>query len=306
MSSQKIEVLIDFEAISFPFSSWLNLKIHDWPYAYTIGIFDNNQWKIATKLFIVKKRVYRRVRILLTRDIAKLTGSHATDINFDNVTFIGWNPILEKKILTKAFSENIQVKNLNPRDNQSLTTLSNRYVKKRSYFRTFLQVIVKNTEYLKMLNKRRFNTGLIAAIAGYFLFCQKFNLHNNRNYHECQINKLREEIKIYSADDVHRMKHFYLHSQDMQLASDQWAYTYKNKELQTKINQRILRQSRLKAKITFWTNRQSQLTAKQQEKLDQATSLYKANIHNLQQMNQMLDDAKAKLAEIEDKISNNL
>lgn len=88
----KVNVFIDFEAISMPFSKAVKLEA-DFPYAYTLGIYVGKKFKTRTYVFNFERYstedVFELVRASITNDIRTLLDNKKFAVNAETVKFIG-------------------------------------------------------------------------------------------------------------------------------------------------------------------------------------------------------------------------
>ena len=86
---KKLKVLIDFEAISQPFSRDLKLPEVDYPYAYTIAVIIHGKYKSRTKIIITRRQVFNKIRNAIVKDLQILTGNTDFKVNHLTTEFIG-------------------------------------------------------------------------------------------------------------------------------------------------------------------------------------------------------------------------
>ena len=139
---------------------------------------------------------------------------------------------------------------------------------------------------MRLLSQRNFNNGLVAAIAGYCLFCLKYNLKKKKFLPPQLLNgpKLLQEVRNYSQDDVQRMELYYrypgiLNNQAAQVHYRQKILKINNnlmvnfktiKNLQTKLqvtekNLKKVNRATVSAKISTLETKQKKLLAELQD-----------------------------------------
>lgn len=202
----KIQVFIDFEAITQPFSRELGLD-NDFPYAYTIGIKKGKQFKTKTSILnfnhVSEEDVYQFIRVDIIEKIHDILKLKTFLINKDTVEFVAWAPNLEKKILSKSF-QGFEVKDLAKGESMSLSALTNDDFKMQTYFPT-IRKDMKKTLSEKFIERRGLNQdGAIAALTGYLLFADARNIKGKFDV-DTNIRSLINELIEYSKDDVLRM-----------------------------------------------------------------------------------------------------
>lgn len=200
----KISVFIDFEAISMPFSREAQIA-DEFPYAYTLGIYVGNKFKTKTFVFNFQQDsvndIYDVLRNYISRDIKGILGNKNQSINKSSVKFIGWSPILEKKILNKVFP-GFDVSPLNKGFELSLSRLTPEI--KDNYFVMTKKLIARHmdAEFIKRRNLD--HDGAVAALAGYLLYSAVMP-EKGKFYFDYDMKTLVGEIKKYSKEDVTRM-----------------------------------------------------------------------------------------------------
>ena len=204
----KIQVFIDFEAITQPFSKELKLD-NDFPYAYTIGIKRGKQFKTKTSILnfnhVSEEDVFQFIRVDIIEKIHALIKLKGFKINKETIEFVGWAPNLEKKILAKSF-EGIEVKDLAKGASISLSNLTNANFNNKKYFSTIRKDMTKSLKPDFITRRGLDQDGAIASLAGYLLFSDARNLSGKFSV-DTNIGSLIKDLLEYSKDDVLRM-HF--------------------------------------------------------------------------------------------------
>ena len=203
----KVQVYIDFEAISAPFS--FDLKVQDdLPYAYTLGLYVGKKFKISTKIInfneISIDNIFEHIRLDIISKIRKMLDNKTFGVNKDSVEFIGWAPNLEKQILNKALT-GCKVKNMLKGQSLSLSALTKKAFSIENYFPSFRKAVNKDLDE-KFIQRRGLDQdGSLAALAGYQLLMHS---KNKKGKYSVDINTstLVKEIIQYSKDDVKRMQ----------------------------------------------------------------------------------------------------
>ncbi len=200
----KINVYIDFEAISQPFSKHANL-IENFPFAYTLGIFRGKKIKTKSYVFNFEKddvdNVFPIIKKQIIKDIRNLLTNKRFQINEKTTKFIGWAPHLEVKILSNVFRD-IEVDKLNKNHDLSLERLTPEI--KGEYFKNLQQMVKKNLKSNFIEKRISGASGALAALAGYLLY-SKVDSGVEKYTFEFSARELIKEIKRYSRDDVTRM-----------------------------------------------------------------------------------------------------
>lgn len=202
----KLQVFIDFEAISAPFSN--NLKIpNDLPYAYSIGIHKGKKFKTKTTIVnfneISANDVFEFIRMDISEKIRILTGDKTFKTNKDTVVFVGWVPLLEKKILALAF-KGIEVIDQTKGESVSLSKLTEKEFQ-TSYFEILRVIVHKHLDETFITRRGLHLDGALAALAGYKLYANAHNITKGKFNIEIDVKTLLKEINIYSKDDIVRM-----------------------------------------------------------------------------------------------------
>lgn len=209
----KIQVYIDFEAISAPFSHKLKVN-NDLPYAYSIGIHKGKKFKTKTTVVnfnkVSKDDVFEFIRFDISDKLKELTGNKNFKINKDSVTFIGWAPILEKKILSQSF-KGIEVIDQAKGESISLSTLTNKEYKDVVYFKTLKKEVNEKLDKEFIERRGLGHDGALAALAGYELYRSAMNIKSKWPI-SIDIRELVKEIVDYSKDDIVRMSFLSLNS----------------------------------------------------------------------------------------------
>ncbi len=201
----KVNILIDFEALSMPFCRNANVRV-DFPYACSIGVLGkDNKYKYKTFLFNPKQQassineILRKWIITNTRDILN---NRKFVINEKTTFFTAYDNNLEQKILKDIFpgvtvfdqSEGCQI---------SLDRISHRHTGEVKYFD-------KIREEAKLLTgefyKRRGleNDGALAAYAGYLIITSNWK-GDIKWKSKLKMSVIKREVEKYSKDDVVRM-----------------------------------------------------------------------------------------------------
>ena len=202
----KIKVFIDFESISAPFSYDLNID-NDFPFAYSIGIYKNKKFITKTTIINFNKidssKIYEFIRKNISKKIREILQNKNFQVNSESISFIGWVPNLEKKILFKSF-KGVEVIDQSKGKCLSLSKLTEPEFKEIIYFKELKKEVNKNLDPI-FIQKRGLNLdGALAALAGYQLFIYAFNKDAKWKIN-IDIQTLIKEIYEYSKDDVKRM-----------------------------------------------------------------------------------------------------
>lgn len=200
----KLDVYIDFEAISMPFSREIDLP-SDFPYAYTLGIYKGKKFKTRTFIFNFQKDNVEDIRDILRSnivfDIRTLLENKEFRVNPNTVKFIGWSPILEKKILNGVFT-GIEVDALNKGFEISLSRLTPEF--EGEYFMVLKTQVLNSLDKDFIERRNLMHDGALAALSGYILKCQAANFEG-KYFMNIDTRTLLREIREYSEDDVLRM-----------------------------------------------------------------------------------------------------
>lgn len=209
----KLQVFIDFEAISAPFSSKLKVN-NDLPYAYSYGVHQGSRFKTRTTIIdfnkINKEDVFEFIRKDISDGLRSLTGNKTFKANKDTITFIGWAPNLEKKVLSKAF-KGVRVTDQTKGESISLSSLTQIEYKEITYFETLKKEVEKKLDPEFVIRRGLHHDGALAALAGYLLYKGARNIKDSWNI-EIDTKQLLKEIKIYSKDDIVRMSFLFKNS----------------------------------------------------------------------------------------------
>ncbi|MCC3161031.1 MAG: hypothetical protein K4H23_04915 [Mollicutes bacterium PWAP] len=206
MPINKIRVLIDFEAISNPFSRKLKIDL-DLPFAYSMSFKYKGNWN--TKSYVIdfnkvgKYDVYSNIRKSIIKNLKQILG-YSFKVNSETIYFVGWAPILERKLVTKIFNDNFDVKDLAKGHQISLSKVTRELDK--NYWEDFSKAISRNIDN-EIASKRAVdsNDGAKAALAGYILFCKANGIKDKKWYFNFDSSTLLKELYEYSKDDVIRM-----------------------------------------------------------------------------------------------------
>ena len=251
----KLQIFIDFEAISAPFSHKLNIN-SDLPFAYSIGIHVGNKFKTKTTIInfnkVSKDDVYEFIRIDITDKIRTILNNGDFKVNRETIQFVGWAPNLEKKILEKAFRGIVVVDQLKG-ESLSLSTLTSEEFKDNDYFTELKKEVNKNLDP-EFIQRRGLNLdGALAALAGYELYRSATNMKRHWEINMDPTVLIKEVIE-YSKDDIERMS--FLHK-------NPGIFFERKEELKTKIRNKqiVSRQiTRMKSFITALQNFDKDLT----------------------------------------------
>ena len=203
----KIKVYIDFEIISNSLEYEINSK--KIPYAYTMGIFVGKDFK--TKIYVVNfnnvdiKDIYNKLNKKITWDIRHILKKFDFKVSGKSVEFAAFNHVLEKEILKKVFKY-INVIDISKGERISLEKATEREMGKKNYFKELKEVVNKNLSSSFIEKKGLDKSGALAGFAGYILYKNVFPSKNDKYNLEINSKILLKEIKIYSEDDVVRMK----------------------------------------------------------------------------------------------------
>lgn len=200
----RLAVFIDFEAISMPFSREAKV-VDEFPYAYTIGIYVGKKFKTKTYIFNFQKdsvnTVNEVLRVQLSKDIRAIIDNPKQPITKSAIKFVGWSPILEKKILAKVFP-GFEVNPLNKGFELSLSRLTPEI--KDNYFVETKKLIAQHMEEDFIKRRNLDHDGAVAALAGYLLYTS-VNTAEGKYYFNYDMKTLLNEVKKYSKEDVTRM-----------------------------------------------------------------------------------------------------
>ncbi|RMA77566.1 hypothetical protein JN00_0417 [Metamycoplasma subdolum] len=209
----KVEVYIDFEAITNPFASIIKVP-NDTPFAYSIGLL-NKQNLFQSSTFIVdfgrhsnKNSILEIIKKSIEKDIKRIN----PNVTMEDVVFVGHNPVLERKILLKIFPDN-EVIALLPKirgQDISLSKLAYKKFSNKKFFVTLKEEISKNEGLTFIKNQVIAKDGMAANYAGYLLFLNsaKGNKQTDKRYKlfiPISTRILINEIRNYSRDDVLKM-----------------------------------------------------------------------------------------------------
>lgn len=201
----KINIFIDFEAISNPFAAEAGV-FKDLPYAFSMGIEHNGRFVVKTFIFNFEKLNYKGIYTLIRNRIQiyvnDFLGSESKEIKLEEIQFYGYNIVLEKNILSKVFKTQINIKDVAEGKSISLDRVTRKTIGDKEYFKNFRQDVIKKLGSFKEYDK----SGVLAAIAGLNLFLHNQNKTDSKHYIDTDLIALREEIIQYSKDDVLRMK----------------------------------------------------------------------------------------------------
>ena len=239
----KLQVYIDFEAISAPFSN--NLKINnDLPYAYSIGIHKGKKFKTKTTIInfnnVSKDDVFEFIRIDISDKLRILTGDKTFKTNSDSIIFVGWAPLLEKKILSKSF-KGIKVIDQTKGDSISLSSLTEEEFKDANYFESLKDEVKKKLDPEFITRRGLDHDGALAALAGYELYRSALNIKGKWDI-SINIRTLVKEIAEYSKDDILRM-----------------SFLFKNQSLFEKRKKDLIEKNAIKQKLSRKINKLNSL-----------------------------------------------
>lgn len=186
-----------------PFSKAVKLEA-DFPYAYTLGIYVGKKFKTRTYVFNFERYstedVFELIRASITYDIRTLLDNKKFAVNAETVKFIGWAPLLEKKLLARLFPDAI-VKAFNDGFELSLSRLTPEFEGK--YFGVLKSQVAQNLDPDFVAIRHLEHDGALAALAGYLLASQISG--KGKYYFPFEVKTLLKEIKEYSKEDVTRM-----------------------------------------------------------------------------------------------------
>lgn len=266
----KIQVFIDFEAISAPFSH--NLKIeNDLPYAYSIGIHKGKKFKTKTTIInfnkVSKDDIFDFIRYDISEKLKLLTGNKEFKTNKETITFLGWAPLLEKKILNRSF-KGIIVKDQAKGESMSLSSLTEKEFKEKIYFKSIKSEMLNKMES-EFIDKRGLKfDGAIAALAGYELYRNAMNIKEKWNLN-LDIRTLVKEIADYSKDDILRM-----------------SFLHKNQTIFNKRTTLLLEKNKIKQQLSRKMNKLNNLV-KSLKELNPKTTIKKALIDSEKLLNEL-------------------
>lgn len=232
--NKKIEIYIDFEAIdrrhALIYDELKTSKFHSIPFAYTIGKYPNNdknqEMQIKTNVINFrnydKKEYFRKFRIKLLADIAKLNGIKVKDLTVNNINekfvFYGWNPVLENTIIktvlgnqTICHNANIFKDKFTSKQEISLKWMSKGYEDK-SYFKNTIEILKKKS--IRKITDES-DPGLIASLAGFALFEAQYKKKNKNFLNNAEITTILNELRIYNSDDIRRIDFIYKNSKTL-------------------------------------------------------------------------------------------
>ena len=227
----KIQVFIDFEAISAPFSHKLNINF-DLPYAYSIGIHVGKKFKTKTTIInfnnISVEGVFEFIRLDITEKVRHIVDNPNLKVGRDSIEFIGWAPNLEKKILSKSF-RGVEVIDQLKGESLSLSTLTSQEFSSKKYFIELRKEVNKKIDHEFIKRRGLELDGALAAFAGYELFR---SATNSKKEWDININVLTiiKEVIEYSKDDIERMS--FLHRNPAIFSKRKNELIIKNKEKQ--------------------------------------------------------------------------
>ncbi|NQZ66327.1 MAG: hypothetical protein HRT99_03905 [Mycoplasmatales bacterium] len=235
----KMKVFIDFEAISYPFSKELQID-NNFPFAYSIGIFKGKKFKTKTTIINFKQistdSVYEFIRKDISKKLRELTNNKNFKTNSDSVVFVGWSPFLEGKILNESF-KGIELIDQANGDFVSLTKLTEKEFDD-NYFENLRASSKQNLDDEFIIKRGLHLNGALAALAGYKLFSNTFNLKNGQYNINIDSRILLKEIRKYSKDDILRMAYLHDNPSIFEKRKQKLLIINKNKEL---INKEINR-----------------------------------------------------------------
>ena len=206
----KIDIYIDFEAISSPFNH--ALKLHkDFPFAYSLGVIINDEMKTRTFIFDFSRyrveEVDKVLRNQIINDVRSITNDRSILINSSSARFVSFAPILEKNILRKVY-RGVDVIDVSKGAKISLSRATDEFIKKDIYFSNLKKWVSENIDPKFVSKRGLMHDGALAAFAGHLLLASAKDISTKWYKGTGVPKKLLEEIKIYSKDDVVRM--FYI------------------------------------------------------------------------------------------------
>ena len=230
-------IYIDFEAISSPFNR--DIVRMEFPYAYSLGIFVGDEFKVKTFIFDFRKfnpnNIDRILRYRIQEDVRELTNDWNLIINRDTTQFISYSPGLERKILSKVY-HGVKVIDISEGLRISIATATKEYIEKNKYFKYLRDFVSRNVdeEYIESRGLKK--DGALAAIAGYYLYMAAHNKKSKFMKEDIDVNKLLDELSIYSKDDVIRMKFITENKEDVfRVAKEIEEFRFKIKKVSNKI-----------------------------------------------------------------------
>ncbi|PZW01535.1 DUF2779 domain-containing protein [Metamycoplasma auris] len=230
MNINKNYIYIDFEAISNPFARILSIPANT-PFAYSLGAL-NLEGKLETKTFIIdfaKTNSIKDIWGKLKKNIIKHIYQINPHLKINEIIFIGHNPVLEKKILSKMFSKN-EIRALlddNSNPNLSLSKLTGPIFKDEYFAKTKKSIIESNIPTLKKIMVK--NNGFIASFVGFWLYVNSLsNLRSNdkrkKYFIPLKKNTILKELRNYSKDDVNKMLYLSLNPSETSLLIKRYLY----------------------------------------------------------------------------------
>lgn len=230
----KIPVIIDFEAVSNPFKTYLGLgkaKDSELFFCYSIAFKTKEGTGGWTNHFYIPQISWINNPLHLGRMILKdifryiknkIGAKSWKEIN-NNIQFYGWNPELENHFF-ESFDETknlIKVKNVYSHDELiSLDKLFDHSSFDKSFFQTKVNFLKSKNLYDK--NSWRQQNGFTAAEYGYFYIYhhRKINARSVRDYYKYSKNleegTLKNELSEYSKYDVIKASFIYDHINEFQ------------------------------------------------------------------------------------------
>ncbi|MEE3928623.1 hypothetical protein V2E24_03480 [Mycoplasmopsis ciconiae] len=206
----KYTFYIDFEAISPPHFYKLNFSnpLNCLPFCYTIGYYDKDKhFNIRFKILDFTKATIKNWAKYLKSDIAKHIYElidKKIEINSDNVTFIGWNPVLENSVTKYLFDiPTLPLINSGVISLDSIT--QNSKYAKNEYFSYFKNLDFQDKYYISAIDTNK--NGLIASYIGFLLYCaaKRKYFKNDYIFKNCNLSYIVNELAQYNKDDVLKM-----------------------------------------------------------------------------------------------------